>query len=641
MVLLSGCSADKNESYKITVSASPMEGGTTLTDKGSAQATYDSGANAKVTATAATGYAFAGWYENSALASAANPYTFLVEKDCRLEAKFNNIPYEIKVSASPAEGGAAVTDKGTASATYIYGTNARVTATAATGYTFAGWYENDGHTSAENPYTFKVEKARILEARFAQITYTVTATAATGGTVTGSGTFAADSDVTVTATPSTGYTFEGWYKGGIKVSGLASYTFKATENVTLEAKFTETKYTVTDTAATGGTITGSGTFAAGADVTVTATPSTGYAFEGWYKEGTKVSDLAGYTFKATENVTLEARFTQTKYTVIATAYHIGGAVTTGSGTYVAGSEVTVTATPSTGYTFEGWYKGEIKVSSSTSYTFKVTENVTLVAKIIGKDYTITTTASTGGTVTGSRTYQLNNEACLTAIPQSGYIFVGWYENNNRVSASDFYCFRVDKDRALEARFESDPYQGSEWYIEIDGVKWATRYIDVPGTFTAKETDLGMFYQKDNYTSYYAWVNETLFFYNKGNWDVKTEQGPCPTGWRLPKADELRSLASDIRSRGKLEEIYSGIQRGEYLIVIEQVPMTERKLKLRCNGRIISGSYFKITRAVNLGGCNCAGGYCGYRVRLDSSGGPQNNIEVWDAAEGLNIRCVKK
>ena len=69
-------------------------------------------------------------------------------------------------------------------------------------------------------------------------THTITATAGTGGTVSGGGTYNSNETVTLTAKPNTNYTFDGWYENGKKISNArATYTFKVTENRTLEARF--------------------------------------------------------------------------------------------------------------------------------------------------------------------------------------------------------------------------------------------------------------------------------------------------------------------------------------------------------------------------------------------------------------------
>jgi hypothetical protein len=68
--------------------------------------------------------------------------------------------------------------------------------------------------------------------------FTITATAGNGGTATGGGIYDEGETVTLTATPNSNYSFNGWYEGGALVSGAtATYTFAATADRTLEARF--------------------------------------------------------------------------------------------------------------------------------------------------------------------------------------------------------------------------------------------------------------------------------------------------------------------------------------------------------------------------------------------------------------------
>lgn len=73
------------------------------------------------------------------------------------------------------------------------------------------------------------------------IRYTVGVSANTpaGGAVTGGGTYDANTTVTVTASPNSGYKFARWTENGLEVSKSASYTFAATANRALVAVFEE------------------------------------------------------------------------------------------------------------------------------------------------------------------------------------------------------------------------------------------------------------------------------------------------------------------------------------------------------------------------------------------------------------------
>jgi len=66
---------------------------------------------------------------------------------------------------------------------------------------------------------------------------------------------------------------------------------------------------------------------------------------------------------------------------------------------------------------------------------------------------INATAGIGGTVSGSDTYADGAEVVLIAIPDVGYRFDGWYDENTIIEdASAIYAFIADSNRTLEARF---------------------------------------------------------------------------------------------------------------------------------------------------------------------------------------------
>ncbi len=71
-------------------------------------------------------------------------------------------------------------------------------------------------------------------------TYTVTANAETGGTVSGGGEVADGGNITLTATANEGYTFDGWYDGDTKVCDATEFTVEnITADKTYTAKFTK------------------------------------------------------------------------------------------------------------------------------------------------------------------------------------------------------------------------------------------------------------------------------------------------------------------------------------------------------------------------------------------------------------------
>ena len=308
--------------------------------------------------------------------------------------------------------------------------------------------------------------------------YTISASAdpSAGGTVTGDDTYGKGETVTLRATPNSGYDFTGWYKGTTRVTTNKSYSFTVSADAAYTAKFTPKNYTVTANADTGGSVIGSGSYTYNTSATLTAIPKSGYQFIGWYKGDSKVSADAIYSFTVTENVTLTAKFARI-YTVSVTANPTNGGTVTGGGTYAGGETVTLTATPNPGYKFVQWEKYAkldslwfwSKVSTEATYSFTVESyfsNNTEYRAVFEENttpeptkYTVTANVDAGGSATGGGTFDEGATATLTAMPNSGYHFLGWYKGDSKVSADATYSFTVTENVTLTAKFEKDASSG--------------------------------------------------------------------------------------------------------------------------------------------------------------------------------------
>ena len=91
-----------------------------------------------------------------------------------------------------------------------------------------------------------------------------------------------------------------------------------------------------------------------------------------------------------------------------------------------------------------------------------------------------------------------------------------------------------------ARSEQAVY---EYGVVINGVRWATRNVDAPGTFAVNPEDAGMFFQwnrRRGYASTGILVSGWLST-NPTGVEWERENDPCPEGWRVPTNAELASL----------------------------------------------------------------------------------------------------
>ncbi len=127
----------------------------------------------------------------------------------------------------------------------------------------------------------------------------------------------------------------------------------------------------------GGTASGNATVANGSPVTVSAAASAGYQFTAWTEDGDTVSTDASYTFVPEYDRVLVANFGLPPRQITLSSTSGGYAV--GSGSFTAGSPVTVTATANDGYQFVQWTENGTAVSTNATYTFTADSDRSLVA----------------------------------------------------------------------------------------------------------------------------------------------------------------------------------------------------------------------------------------------------------------------
>jgi len=167
------------------------------------------------------------------------------------------------------------------------------------------------------------------------------------------GTYNAGVEVTVTATPDSGYKFNGWSGDLSGNTNPAKVLMDRNWNVT--ANFTPVTYTLS-VIATNGTVSKDPdgiAYNSGSLVTLTAVPGAGYMFDGWSGDLTGSANPEIITMDANKNVT--ANFKQITYTLTTNAGTNGSILLMPEGgTYNSGTVITITASPGTGYEFDGW-----------------------------------------------------------------------------------------------------------------------------------------------------------------------------------------------------------------------------------------------------------------------------------------------
>ena len=220
-------------------------------------------------------------------------------------------------------------------------------------------------------------------------------------------TFAEGASVTVTAAPLPGFKVASWTVNGSPVSSTSNtYTFtNGRTDTSVAANFGPITYQVTANTHTNGSVSGSGQYTNGQNVTIRAIPSPGYRFKDWFYEDSSGSMgyrnwPSTYSFQVeAKNYTFTANFEtdpNAKNVYLSCDPAEGGTVS-GGGIKTAGSSIKLTAAPSEGYRFTGWEQSGSTVSTSAAYTFKVpSSDVSLTAKFELISFKLTTSNPTAG-----------------------------------------------------------------------------------------------------------------------------------------------------------------------------------------------------------------------------------------------------
>ena len=350
------------------------------------------------------------------------------------------------------------------------------------------------------------------------------------------------------------------------VSGTTYVFCDAAKNAATTWVLEEVKYTVTATAnpGTAGTVTVNGiaeqdevSYKGSATLKAIVTDDN-YIFVNWTQNGAEVSTEATYTVNNIKaNANYIANFNK-KAVQINVKLSEGGTATingeqTTSKEVETGSEVTVVATPSTGYHFINWTNGTEVASTNATYTFTATANTTLKANFEKKIVNVTLRDDTNENIEAAKRHvyefvldNLEGEATTDAIAaklMEKYPVIeslGSGTNTTLIDNGTSYTYTNSvKLQFLIANGRDD-----------DGITWYNIYYPVninnQPNYLAASSSESTYVEKINDDTYAYGANPT---YNK-------EIGNAPISWAIYSVDHTLTFALKNKVAGKFIQVTS-------------------------------------------------------------------------------------
>ncbi len=135
-----------------------------------------------------------------------------------------------------------------------------------------------------------------------------------------------------------------------------------------------------------------------------------------------------------------------------------GGTVNGSGDYEAGTTISISAAPATGYAFVNWTdEAQTVISEEAGFDFEMPENDVLLTanfELITYALTLNINPENAGEVTGAGSYAVGETVNIEAVPAIDFAFVNWTDENEEIISEEAsYSFTMPaSDFALTANF---------------------------------------------------------------------------------------------------------------------------------------------------------------------------------------------
>jgi hypothetical protein len=375
--------------YTLSISVNPSGAGSVYPSGGE----YEPGMQIALVAIPESGYTFSHW--SGGASGAAHNISITMDSDKDITAYFEtevSAPadtYTLATDVSPSGAGSV----SPAGGEYEAGGEVTLTASAASGYSFDHW--SGGATGTTPAITITMDSDMSVTANFRIMTYALTTNmspSGAGSVSPSSGEYYHGVQVTLIASPASGYAFDHW--GGDTSGNTSKITVTMDSDKDITAYFVAGAsppsgvYRLTthiSPSGAGSVSPSSGEYGAGVKVTLTASAAGGYTFDHWGGRASGTTSTITVTMNSDKDITayFETGVSPPTDTYTLTTYISpsgAGSVSPSSGEYGAGVRVTLTANPASGYTFDHWSGSASGTTSTITVTMNSDKSVTAYFK---------------------------------------------------------------------------------------------------------------------------------------------------------------------------------------------------------------------------------------------------------------------
>ena len=283
---------------------------------------------------------------------------------------------------------------------------------------------------------------KIVTTRDAEVGFYLTILSAVGGdTSPAPGTYEHPAGVVVQVTPlpDVSHVFSCWIMDGSQV-GDNPLLVTMNANHTVQPIFAEVQtYFLEMESTVGGSVdpsVGIHEYKAGTVVTIKATADLNYKFKWWIVDGVCYTTNPNWVTMA-YNRTVEAVFEESPtYLNLTVVDSEGGTTDEVSGSYLAYTNITITAFPSEGYRFDYWIVNYKEERTGNPLTITMDKDYVIQPVFSRIPVTLTVDSSEGGSTepeAGTYNYYYGSKVVLEATANEGYLFSHWVINGEVVT----------------------------------------------------------------------------------------------------------------------------------------------------------------------------------------------------------------